>query len=137
MSVDRGYQTDFWHHLARGRQIAEGGLASANVDAFTFTVSGQPIRDANWLTQLSYYRLFQLGGFPLVQTANAMVLAAAAALLVWVSRRQSGSMLVAAVVGVLAFAGIRQTLLIRPQSVSLLLFVATYAILVAAGQRRR
>src|SRR5688500_3095950 len=116
--MDRGYQTDFWHHLARGREIARAGRV-VDVEQFTFTVAGSTVRDANWLTQLAYYRLFELGGMPLVQFANSCLLAAAAALLVSICRRRSGSVAVAAAVGVFAFAGIWQTLLVRPQSVSL------------------
>ena len=135
MGLDRGYQTDFWHHLARGREIARAGRLP-DVDQFTFTVAGQAVRDANWLTQLGYYHLFTLGGMPLVQFANALVLAAAAGLLVWVCRRRSASVAVGAAAGVLAFAGIWQTLLVRPQSLSLLLFVALLAVLLEAERRR-
>src|SRR4051794_36720204 len=99
--MDRGYQTDFWHHLARGREIAETGKAiGKGVETFTFTVAGQPVRDANWLTQLAYFRVFEFGGLPLVQTANSLVLAAAAAALVWVCRRRGTPLALAAAVGV-------------------------------------
>src|SRR5215207_3620686 len=121
MSMERGYQTDFWHHLARGREIAQtGNPAGTGVETFTFTVAGQPVRDANWLTQLGYFRLYELGGLPLVQTANAIVLAACAGLLAWLCRRRGAPTAVAAGVAVFAFAGVWQTLLIRPQSLSLL-----------------
>jgi hypothetical protein len=133
--MDRGYQTDFWHHIARGREIALTGNV-VDVDPMTFTVAGQTLRDANWLTQLAYYRLYELGGLPLVQTANSVVLALAAAVLVWICCRRGASVAVAAIVGVCAFAGIWQTLMIRPQSVSLLLFVVLYAILGEAERRR-
>lgn len=135
LNMDRGYQTDFWHHLARGREIARAGRV-VDVEQLTFTVAGATVRDANWLTQLAYFRLFELGGMQLVQFANACVLAAAAAVLVWVCRQRSGSLALAAVVGVCAFAGIWQTLLVRPQSVSLPLFVILYAVLLGAERRR-
>src|SRR5438105_5479584 len=85
-NLDRQYQTDFWHHLTRGRAIVAAGRL-VDVDLFTFTIHGQRLRDANWLTQVLYYRTFQLGGLALVQFANAVVLAAALALLVRVCRR--------------------------------------------------
>jgi hypothetical protein len=136
MNMDRGYQTDFWHHLARGREIA---LARGipHTETMVFTVAGEPVRDPNWLTQLAYYGLFQLGGISLVQTANSLIIAAAAGVLVWTCRRRSGSMFIAAAVGVFTVAGAWQTLLIRPQSISLLLFVTLYAVLVEAEERRR
>ncbi len=133
--MDRGYQTDFWHHIARGREIALTGQI-INVDPMTFTVTGDSLRDANWLTQVAYFRLYEFGGLPMVQTANSVVLTLAAAVLVWVCRRRGASVAVAAAVGVCAFAGIWQTLLIRPQSVSLLFFVVLYAILMEAEHRR-
>jgi hypothetical protein len=135
-SLDRGYQTDFWHHIACGREIARTGTI-VDAEPFAFTVVGQPARDANWLTQLTYFRLHEIGGLALVQTVNSLMLAIAAGGLVWICRRRGGSMLVAAGVSVFAFAGIWQTLLIRPQSVSILLFVTLYAILLEAEQRRR
>jgi hypothetical protein len=136
MNMDRGYQTDFWHHLARGREIALAGRIP-DAESMVFTVAGESVRDPNWLTQLAYYGLFRLGGLGLVQTVNSLILAATAGILVWICRRRSGSMPVAAAVGVFTVAGIWQTLLIRPQSVSLLLFMTLYAILLEAEQRRR
>ena len=67
-AIDRHYQTDFWHHLARGQAIAEQG-SLVNVDRFTYTVAGQPFQDNNWLTQLLYYHLHNWGGLSLVQVS--------------------------------------------------------------------
>src|SRR5438046_10451926 len=85
---ERYYQTDFWHHLARGRAIAlEGRLVDQ--DQLTYTVHGQPFQDATWLTQLFYYGLFRLGGFELVRAVNSLTLAIMLAALVWLSCRRS------------------------------------------------
>src|SRR3954447_15013547 len=90
-AIDRNYQTDLWHHLARGRAIvAEGRLLDH--DRFTFTAHGQPFRDVNWVWQVLFYRLFALGGLSLVQVANAAVLALTMALLVRLGWRRSGSL---------------------------------------------
>src|SRR6516164_1474882 len=100
-ATDRNYQTDLWHHLARGRAIAaEGRLL--DTDRFTFTVPGRPLRDNNWAWQVLFYRLHQLGGLPLVQAVNSAVLAVMMALLVRLAWQQSGSLPAAA--GVCAFA---------------------------------
>src|SRR5260370_16404380 len=96
--IDRNYQTDLWHHLARGRIIATEGHIP-NTDRFTYTVRGQPFQDVNWLSQLLFFRIYQLGGLDLLQTVNAMLVAAVMALLVWLCRRGSGSLLLAAGVG--------------------------------------
>src|SRR5439155_6397621 len=115
--LDRGYQTELWQHLARGRLIArEGTIVSA--DRFTFTVPGRALRDNNWLSQLLYHGLYSLGGLELVQFVNSLTLAAAVALLVRLCRKDSGSTRVAGAVGAVAFLGLWQTLLIRPQSFS-------------------
>lgn len=134
-SLDRGYQTDFWHHLARGRATVERG-AILDTDVFTFTVHGQPLRDANWLTQVLYYRLFQAGGLPLVQLVNSLALAAAVGLLVFLCWRVSRSPKLSAAAGVGAFLALWQTFLIRPQTFSLLLFVTLYLVLTEAARRR-
>jgi hypothetical protein len=133
-SLQRAYLTDFWHHLARGRAIVtEGRLL--NEDRFTFTVHGEPLQDANWLTQIVYYHLFQAGGLGLVQLVNSLVLAAMMAGLVYLCWRASGSLRVAGFLGVFAFLGLWQLLIIRPQSLSLLLFVLLYFALDASERR--
>src|SRR5713101_2555824 len=71
---DRNYQTDFWHHLARGRAMAERGEL-VNSDLFTYTVPGTTFLDTNWLPQLLYHWLFAQGGLDLVQLVNSTTLA--------------------------------------------------------------
>src|SRR5207237_684552 len=125
--LDRGYQTELWQHLARGRLIAgEGAIVSA--DRFPSTVPGRELIDSNWLSQLVYYGRYSLGGLELVQFVNSLTLAAAVALLVHLCRTASGSMRIAGGIGVVVFLGLWQTLLIRPQSYSVLLFVALYGL---------
>ncbi|MDB5291287.1 MAG: hypothetical protein JWL69_2528 [Phycisphaerales bacterium] len=135
-SMDRGYQTDFWHHLARGREIVRQGIV-VDADAFTFTAGGHLLRDANWLTQVGYYRLFEWGGLPLTQFVNALILAATMAVLFRLCRRVSGSSAAAMAVGVFVFLGLWQLFLIRPQTLSLLLFVIVLGVLHEAKHRPR
>lgn len=134
--LDRGYQTELWQHLARGRLIAQE-RSVVSVDRFTFTVAGRPMRDGNWLSQLAGYGLYQAGGLELLQVANSLILAAAIGLLIWLCRRASGSAQIAGAAGVCAFLGLWQTLLIRPQSVSMLFFVVLYGLLLAVDRRPR
>lgn len=134
-AVDRNYQTDLWHHLARGRAIvAEGRLL--NEDRFTYTVFGRPLQDVNWSWQVLFYRLHTLGGLPLVQTVNSALLAVMMALVVALAWRRGGSLIAANAVGIFTFLGLWQLLIIRPQTVSLLLFVLLYGILEEAVSRR-
>jgi hypothetical protein len=134
-SIDRNYQTDLWHHAARGRVLAtEGHLL--NADRFTYTVPGLPLQDTNWLSQIAFYQLHQLGGLELLQGVNALVIAITLGLVVWLCRWKSGSLLVAAGVGLFVFLGMWQiVLLIRPQTFSLLLFVLLYATLEGSDRR--
>ena len=135
-SLDRGYQTELWQHLARGRLIAEE-RAVVSVDRFTYTVPGRELYDNNWLSQLLYHGLHEAGGLPLVQFVNSLALAGAVAGLVALCRRVSGSTACATAAGVLAFFGLWPTLLIRPQTFSIVLFVALYALLTSAARRPR
>jgi hypothetical protein len=134
-SLDRNYLTDFWHHLARGRAIAEQGHL-INHDLFTFTVRDQAFQDNNWLTQLLYYWLYQHGGLNLVVFVNSLTLALVIGILVWLCRRASNSAILASGMGILAFLGMWQIMIIRPQTFSFLLFVTLYAILLNADRRR-
>jgi hypothetical protein len=134
-AVDRNYNTDFWHHLARGRAMATQG-ALVDRDQFTYTVAGRPFLDNNWLTQLLYYGLYEHGGLALVQLVNSLTLAAMIGVVVWMCRRRCPSLLIAGGLGVFAFFGLWQLLIIRPQTFSLLLFALLYAVLDGADRRR-
>jgi hypothetical protein len=133
--IDRNYQTDFWHHLARGDAMAERGEI-VNHDLFTCTVPGKEFQDTNWLSQLLYHCLFGAGGLPLVQLVNALVLAAMMAVLVGLCWQRSRSLTLAAGLGAFSFLGLWQLLLIRPQTFSFLLFVLLLAVLEGAAKRR-
>ncbi len=135
-SVDRNYQTDLWHHLARGRALVEEGTL-LDADRFTFTVPGTPFRDVNWGWQSAFYLLYRSGGLPLVQTVNSAVLALTTGFLFALARRRCGSPAIACGVCVVAFLGLWPLLIIRPQTLSLLLFVALMGVLEAAASRPR
>src|SRR5438034_4194560 len=124
-SLDRGYQTDLWQHLARGRVIAQE-RAIVSVDRFTFTAAGEELCDNNWLTQLLYYVVQSVAGLEGVQLVNSLALAATFAMLVTHCRRTSGSTGLAAVAVVAAVVGLWSTLFIRPQSFSMLVFLAMH-----------
>jgi hypothetical protein len=135
-SVDRNYQTDLWHHLARGRVLVEEGTL-LNSDRFTFTVNGQPLRDVNWAWQAAFYWLYRVGGLPLVQTANSAILAVAFTLLFMLTSWRCASRAVACGVCVVAFLGLWPLMIIRPQSLSLLLFVVLMIAMDRANKDRR
>jgi hypothetical protein len=126
--LDRQFQTDFWQHLARGGEIVGTG-AWITADHFTAAARGAAVRDANWLSQVIYVRIFAVGGLSLVQAANAAVLAAALWLLARACRRNGASWRAAGAATVITFLLAWQTFLIRPQTFSVLLFVLLYGVL--------
>jgi hypothetical protein len=127
--VDRSYQTDLWHHLARGREICATGTIISH-DVFTYTVAGQAFVDNNWLTQIAGWQIYRLGGMELVQAINSLLLATTVAILVGLGVRLGASPRVAAGVSLAMVVGLSQTLLIRPQTVSMLLFATLLLVLV-------
>jgi hypothetical protein len=127
--VDRSYQTDLWHHLARGREICATGTIVSH-DVFTYTVAGQAFIDNNWLTQVAGWQIYRLGGLELVQAINSLLLATTVAILVGLGVRLGASPRVAAGVSLAMVVGLSQTLLIRPQTVSMLLFATLLLVLV-------
>lgn len=132
--IDRNYQTDLWHHLARGKIIVEEGKI-LDEDRFTYTVPGKQFQDVNWLSQVIFYRLYQVGGLELLQVVNALMMSAVVAMLVWLAQRRSGSLLIACGVGLFAFIGLWQLILIRPQTIAFVLFVLLYAALELADEK--
>jgi len=134
LATDRAYLNDFWHHLARGREIVQDGKLLDH-DVFTFTVPGRAFQDVNWLSQVVYFKLFQWGGLDLVRAVNAALVAISLGWLVLLCRRKSGSLGIAAAVGIFTFFGLWQVLTIRPQTFSLLLFVLVYDLLDRAESR--
>lgn len=134
--LDRNYQTDLWHHLARGKVIVEEAEV-LNEDRFTYTVEGNSFQDVNWLTQVLFYRIYQLGGLELLQTFNALLLAGMMALLILLCKRNCSIWAVACGVGLFTFLGLWQFILIRPQTLSFVLFVLLYFLLEESRQRPR
>jgi hypothetical protein len=128
LTTNTAWLADFWHHLARGREIVTRGELLDH-DIFTFTVPGREFQDVNWLTQVGYYLHYEAGGLDLVRVVNALLVAATMLWLVALCRRVSGSLGVALGAGIFAFLGLWHILSIRPQTLSLLLFAALYDIL--------
>ena len=138
-TISDAYLLDAWHHLARGREIVTSGRLLDH-DVFTYTVADRPFQDVNWGSQVIYYSLFQVGGLGLVRVMNALVLAAAWGWLIAIGRRESGSLEAAGddrraarVSRLVPGAGPP----IRPQTFSILLFVAMLDVLLRAERDRR
>jgi hypothetical protein len=133
-ALDRGYQTELWQHLARGRLCAQERRVVSE-ERFTFTAPGRTLRDNPWGAPHIPSGLFRAGGIELVQFDNALTLAGAVGVLVGTCRREGVSSRVAGALGACVAVGLWQTVLIRPQSFSVLMFVGLDALLRRARER--
>jgi hypothetical protein len=116
---------DSWLTLASGREVATRGLPST--DQLTVWTHGVRWVDQQWLAQLVFYRLHELGGIRLVMLVHVGLLTAAFALAVSAARASGRS--VALVAAVAAFAA-PWALQMRAQSFAFLLFVAVLWLLI-------
>lgn len=97
---------DLWWHLRTGRLIVDTG-AVPRVDAFTYTATGRPWIDHEWLAEVIFARLHQAGGMPalaalrVVGVMLALALGAAAGL---VGKPARGARWAAAALGILLAA---------------------------------
>ncbi|MFH0908998.1 MAG: hypothetical protein V1929_09570, partial [bacterium] len=80
--------SDFWVHLAMGRQIAEHGLQK--VDVWTFTVADTPWVNSSWLYDRVLFLLWSLGAAPLVILVHAAAAVLAFVLLIPAARKWAG-----------------------------------------------
>lgn len=134
-ATNRNYLTDFWHHLARGRAMFHCG-SILPYETSSFTIGGSAVRDPNWLTQLGFYGLYELGGLALVVTVNSLLLALAVGLVTWLAWRELRSSLAAAGLWLAMFFGLWQLMIVRPQTVSIVFFAALLLTLLNAERRR-
>jgi hypothetical protein len=133
-SANHAYLYDFWHHLARGRAMVET-RGIVNRDLFTCTIAGRPIQDIGWLSQVFYYVVYSRAGLPVLELINSLLIALAIGIIVHIVWRETGSMGIAAVAGTFAFLGAWQSLTLRPQTLSLVLFALLYDLLSLAEER--
>ena len=118
-----GVAADGWLVLLAGREIVRSGLPSH--DALTIWTHGRQWTDQQWLSQLSFYGLWRLGGLKLAMLAHAALaiggLAAAAAL----ARRIGGSARSATWIALpVLICYYPAAAVMRPQSLAYPLFVA-------------
>ncbi|MDX6514814.1 MAG: hypothetical protein QOH73_480, partial [Gaiellaceae bacterium] len=70
--IPHAIQSDTWLALVAGREVAQHGIPAH--DTLTIWGQGKSWIDQQWLAQLAFYRLFALGGFPLVALAQLVAL---------------------------------------------------------------
>jgi hypothetical protein len=118
---------DFWWHLEMGKVIAMSG-SIPDVDMFSFTAAGKPFIVHNWLAELSYYGLYEVGGIPLIVFFNALLVLGAFLPVYALCRKSTSNLRLAVAVSTLAAIGVVGT--IRPQVFSFLMFSLYYWVLV-------
>ncbi|MDX6503017.1 MAG: hypothetical protein QOE29_142 [Gaiellaceae bacterium] len=87
--IPHAVQSDTWLALVAGREVAQHGIPAH--DALTIWGHGHGWIDQQWLAQLGFYRLFALGGFPLVALAHLVALGATLSMAVVAAVRLGGS----------------------------------------------
>jgi hypothetical protein len=106
---------DFWWHLKVGRIVAERGIPTTNMFAWTLPADA-PFTYATWLGEWLFYALYWLGGLPMVVLARNLLGLAGFALVAVEARRRSGSWRLAALATLLAGAMTINNLTTRTQN---------------------
>jgi hypothetical protein len=94
---------DFWWHLKVGQIVAERGIPSTNLFAWTLPADA-PFIYATWLGEWLFYALYQLGGLPATVLARNLLGLAGFTLVAVEARRRSGSWRLAGLAALLAAA---------------------------------
>lgn len=89
LTTSRLLTPDAYLDLYSGRWIAAHGLPRH--DPFTVEGHGRAWIDQQWLAHLTYYRVWQLGGYALVGALSALLVAAAVGVTAWLIMRRTGS----------------------------------------------
>jgi hypothetical protein len=120
---------DSWLTLVGGREIVAHGLPSTD----TLTVWTQGVRwvDQQWLAQVVFYRLHELGGIRLVMLVHVGLLSAAFAFALAAARARGASSRSICLVAVASAFVAPWALQMRAQSFAFLLFAAVLWLLVA------
>ncbi len=132
LCFDRVNNGDLYLQLASGRFIADHGLVST--DPFPTIAEGGQWLNAQWLTELGFFSIFESIGMTGLTVVYAVLLALPLGLLLWLCRRKGTPMLVA--VAALYFPGALAVIHPRAGGLSLLCFsVLVTLIAVSWGER--
>src|SRR5438105_789421 len=124
---------DGWLTLVGGRFVAHAGLP--NTDSLTSWTAGAKWVDQQWLAQLIFFRLYQLGNLRLVMLTHVALLATALGLAMVAARRRGGSARTVALMTTLALMTIIMSAQLRAQSFAYVLFVAVAWFLIEDARR--
>jgi hypothetical protein len=124
---------DGWLTLVGGRFVAHSGLPST--DSLTAWTAGVKWIDQQWLAQLVFFRLFELGNVQLIMLTHVVLLATALGLATVAARRRGGSARSVALVATLALMTIVMSAQLRAQSFAYVLFVLVAWLLIEDARR--
>jgi hypothetical protein len=113
---------DSFGHLAAGRQIAALGHVPS-LDTFSyFRPASQPWVNYEWLSDVALFEVFRVAGFAGLNTGKLALIAAIAALMVWLAFARAGKLgaRLCALVLILAVPALRYRLSVRPHLFGLL-----------------
>lgn len=117
------FPLDYWLHVNNGRWMVEHH-EWITTDTFSHTIDGQPVKNQPWLAQLMMFGLHTLGGYALNQFVAGLCYATALGVVVCLVARRTGNWTLAAVIGSLSFSAMATNLGVRPQYLSVVLFVS-------------
>jgi hypothetical protein len=121
---------DFWWHLRAGQIVAESGIPTTNIFAWTLPADA-PFVYATWLGEWLFFQLYTIGGLPATVLARNILGLAGFTLVAVEARRRSGSWRLAALAALMAAAMSINNLTTRTQNWSWVPF-GIYALVLGA-----
>jgi hypothetical protein len=125
---------DFGYHLRAGAWMWRHGRILDH-DVFTSTFAGDAWLNQNWLTQLLFYKSWDLVGLEGLAGLIAVLFTGGFALSFWVAYRRAGEVRVAGAATVIAALPSIYNTAARPQAISWLLTAAVVALLECSEER--
>jgi hypothetical protein len=119
---------DFWWHLAAGRIIAQEGIPTTNLFAWSLPAD-TPYIYQSWLGEWLFYAIYSIGGFQLIGFARNLLFTLTFGLMGYEAYRRSGSWRLAALAIIVAGLMSMNNLTTRTQNWSMLPFIGTSLIL--------
>jgi len=119
-------QTDpdtFWHIASGGYIVTHHAVPSVDVFSWYGIQHGLSWMPQAWLFDVLAYAAWLLGGFPLLNVATALAVAAVAGLVYWLFALRSGNRLLALVAAAIAVVGIVPSVAPRPQMLTYVLLL--------------
>lgn len=113
---------DLAYHLRAGEDVLSGHIPG--VDTYTFTVAGQAWLDQQWAAQGIFAAIYRLGGWPMLEAAQALLVGITFFLVYLAARNAGARVRTASLLTLGGFLVASPGLGMRPQLLALPLFAA-------------